>query len=171
MIKGYCHVYTGDGKGKTTAAFGLAVRAACAGKSVYIGQFIKDMAYSETNIVKYLPNIQVEQLGLGCFIDGPPKEADYEAAHKALEKCGQFLKDGTYDVVVLDEINIALYLKLLPVDLVLKALDERDSKVEVILTGRYAPEMLMQYADLVTEMKEIKHYYKQGVLSRKGIDC
>jgi len=171
MEKGYCHIYTGDGKGKTTAAFGLAVRAACSGKKVYIGQFIKDMAYSETQITDKFPSIKIEQLGLGCFIESLPTEADFKAATKALDQCSEYMKNGQYDLVILDEINIAVSLKLLKVEDVLERLKERKKNVEVVLTGRYAHASLIDYADLVTDMKEIKHYYQQGVLSRRGIDC
>lgn len=170
MEKGYVHVYTGNGKGKSTAAFGLAVRAAMSGKSVYIGQFVKDMKYSETRITNFIKNIRIEQLGEGCFIYNAPEASDRLAAQKALSHCADILKEGSYDVVVLDEIHIALYYKLIEVDAVLEALENRATHVEVILTGRYAPDALIEKADLVTEMLEIKHYYKQGVLSREGID-
>ena len=171
MIKGYIHIYTGSGKGKTTAAFGLALRAACAGKKVYIGQFVKDMQYSETAITGILPAIEIEQLGRGCFISKDPVQADIDAAEVALATCVAKLNSGTYDVVILDEIFIALYYGLIQTDQVLEALNNRPEQVEIVLTGRYAPEALIERADLVTEMKEIKHYYSQGVLSRKGIDC
>lgn len=170
-MQGYCHVYTGNGKGKTTAAFGLALRAACSGKKVFIGQFIKDMAYEETKIRNLLSNITIEQMGLGCFFDREPDEKDYLAASDALLRSKEIMIGGAYDVVILDEIIIAIHLGLLHEEEVLKALKMRDEHVEVILTGRYATEGLIDYADLVTEMKEVKHYYTQGVLSRKGIDC
>lgn len=171
MEKGYIHLYTGNGKGKTTAAFGLAVRAACAGKNVYIGQFVKDMKYSETAITESLPRITIEQLGEGCFNDRKPADHDLLAAEAALTRCREILSSGNYDVVILDEITIAHYFGLITEDAVLELLRNRAPQVEVILTGRYAPEAWIEAADLVTEMKEIKHYYQQGVLSRKGIDC
>lgn len=171
MEKGYIHVYTGDGKGKTTAAFGLAVRAACAGKRVYIGQFVKDMAYSETQIAKVLPQIVIEQLGEGCFINRKPTNDDIKAAHNALDTCEVILKEGEYDLVILDEVFIALYYKLFTTESLIERLKAKANHVEVIMTGRYAPEEIIEYSDLVTEMKEIKHYYTQGVISRKGIDC
>lgn len=172
MDKGYIHIYTGNGKGKTTAAFGLAVRAACFGKRVYIGQFIKNMKYNETRIEAYLPNIKIEQLGKGCFIDKAPDEADRAIARKSLGICTEILKNGEYDIVILDEINIAIYFKLISVEEVISALDNRAEQVEVVLTGRYAPDELIDKADLVTEMKEVKHYYSsRGILSRPGIDC
>lgn len=171
MSKGYMHIYTGNGKGKSTAAFGLAVRAACADKKVYIGQFVKDMKYSETAIVDVLPNIEIEQLGRGCFIKKDPDPADIQIAKEALIHCAEILQLGTYDLVILDEIFIALYYELIELNAVIQALTNRATHVEVVLTGRYAPDALIEMADLVTEMKEIKHYYTQGVLSRPGIDC
>ena len=171
MEKGYVHVYTGNGKGKSTAAFGLAVRAACAGKSVYIGQFVKDMKYSETAIAEKFSNMTIEQLGEGCFIYAPPEDKDRVAAQTGLTSIKEKMKSGTYEVVILDEIFIAIYYGLVSDQDLLDALRQRHPSVEVVLTGRYAPDTIIAAADLVTEMKEIKHYYSQGVLSRKGIDC
>ncbi|RKD25336.1 cob(I)alamin adenosyltransferase [Caminicella sporogenes DSM 14501] len=170
MEKGYIHVYTGNGKGKTTAAFGLALRAACAGKKVYIGQFVKGMKYSEVKVQEYIPTIEIEQLGRDCFIYREPEKEDIEAARKGLEKCKKIVEEGKYDVVVLDEINIALYFKLFTLEEVLDMLKNKAEHVEVILTGRYAPKEIIDIADLVTEMKEIKHYYTKGVQARKGIE-
>ncbi|WIF95333.1 cob(I)yrinic acid a,c-diamide adenosyltransferase [Caminicella sporogenes] len=170
MRKGYIHVYTGNGKGKTTAAFGLALRAACAGKKVYIGQFVKGMKYSEVKVQEYIPTIEIEQLGRDCFIYREPEKEDIEAARKGLEKCKKIVEKGKYDVVVLDEINIALYFKLFTLEQVLDMLKNKAEHVEVILTGRYAPKEIIDIADLVTEMKEIKHYYTKGVQARKGIE-
>lgn len=171
MEKGYVHVYTGNGKGKTTAAFGLALRAAMAGKKVYIGQFVKDMKYSETGISEIVDHIIIEQLGRGCFIVDPPEEEDKQYAEMALAKCADILSSGSYDVVILDEINIAFHYELIDALKVIEAIKNRAPHIEVVLTGRYAPESIIQMADLVTEMLEVKHYYSQGVLSRKGIDC
>jgi len=171
MERGYVHVYTGNGKGKTTAAFGLAVRALCAGKSVYIGQFIKDMKYSETKIIEKFENLTIEQLGRGCFIYKDPEKEDVAAAKKGLEKAEEILKGDKFDVVILDEITIAVYFKLFSTGDLISILNKRNREIEVVITGRYAEKNLIDYADLVTEMKEIKHYYKdQGVLSREGID-
>ena len=168
--RGYIHVYTGNGKGKSTAAFGLAVRALCAGKSVYVGQFVKSMKYNETKIEGMFEHIRIEQLGRGCFINKNPEEIDIRMAHEGLAHCAEILQCGEYDVVILDELNIALYFGLVQVDEVLAAIRQRNPKVEVVVTGRYAPQELIDEADLVTEMKEVKHYYQQGVLSRNGID-
>lgn len=170
MDKGYVHVYTGNGKGKTTAAFGLAVRAALSGKKVFIGQFIKDMKYNETKITDYLKNITVKQLGCGCFIDRQPAEEDVRLAALGLEECAEAMKSGDWDVVIMDELTIAICYKLIDIFDVIEALDGRAEKTEVVITGRYAPKELTDCADLVTEMCEVKHYYTQGVLSRDGID-
>lgn len=168
-MAGYVHVYTGNGKGKTTAAFGLAIRSLYAGKKVYIGQFIKSMKYHETGLANDFDNIVIEQYGQDCFIDKEPTQRDIELAKEGLEKIKKILQMD-YDVVVLDEITIALYFKLFSVEMLLEVLKNRNDKIEIIITGRYAPDELIDYANLVTEMKEIKHYYKDGVLSRDGID-
>lgn len=170
MEKGYMHIYTGNGKGKTTASFGLALRALCAGKKVYIGQFVKGMKYSEVKAQDYFENLEIHQFGKSCFIKREPTEEDILLAKKGLEESIKALSSGKYDVVVLDELNIALYFKLFTVEEVIDALNKRLLSVEVVITGRYAPEELIKMADLVTEMKEIKHYYQKGVLARKGIE-
>lgn len=170
MKRGYIHVYTGNGKGKTTAAFGLAVRALCAGKSVYVGQFVKSMKYNETKIESLFERIRIQQFGRGCFIDKNPETADIEMAQKGFAHCTDILTAGEYDVVILDELTIAIYFGLLSADQVMDALERRNPTVEVVITGRYAPQQLLDMADLVTDMTEVKHYYTQGVLSRNGID-
>lgn len=170
MEKGYIQVYTGNGKGKTTAALGLAIRAICAGKKVFFGQFIKGMDYSELKSVEYIPNLKIEQFGRDCFIYNEPTEEDIKLAKEGLEKCGKILNEGKYDIVVLDELNIAVYFKLFTSEEVIEILKEKAYHVEVIITGRYAEDNIVELADLVTEMKEIKHYYNEGVEARKGIE-
>ncbi|MFW6265068.1 MAG: cob(I)yrinic acid a,c-diamide adenosyltransferase [Bacillota bacterium] len=170
MEQGYIHIYTGNGKGKTTAALGLALRAVCAGKKVYIGQFVKGMKYSETKAEDYLPYFEMHQFGRNCFIRNEPSQEDIDAARRGLEICKQVLKDGKYDIVILDELNIALYYNLFPLEEVIEILKNKNPQVEVIITGRYAPEKLIEFADLVTEMREIKHYYQEGVQAREGIE-
>lgn len=170
MDKGYIQVYTGDGKGKTTAALGLALRAVCAGKKVYIGQFVKDMKYSEASAGKYLPGFKIEQFGRGCFFEREPSKKDIQAAEKGLEKIEEILIIGNYDIVILDEINIATYYNLVSPEQVIKVIEKKSKAIEVILTGRYASDIIIQKADLVTEMKEIKHYYNKGVIARNGIE-
>ena len=170
MDKGYIHVYTGNGKGKTTAALGLSVRGICAGKKVYFGQFVKGMKYSETKAVEYLPNFEIHQFGRNCFIEKDPTQEDIDVARKGLDRCREVLTSGKFDIVVLDELNIALYYKLFSIEEVLEILENKAPEIEVIITGRYAPKEIIEIGDLVTEMKEIKHYYEKGVMARKGIE-
>ncbi|HPE86525.1 MAG: cob(I)yrinic acid a,c-diamide adenosyltransferase [Bacteroidales bacterium] len=170
-MQGMVHVYTGNGKGKTTAAFGLSLRAAGAGKNVFFAQFVKGRSYAEIRAVeKYLPMITVKQYGLDCFIYNDPTEKDIQAAQKGLEEVTGILSSGQYDVVVLDEAAIALYYRLFSLDSLWNAINGRAEKTEVIVTGRYAPQELIDNADLVTEMKEIKHYYSKGIEAREGIE-
>jgi cob(I)alamin adenosyltransferase len=129
------------------------------------------MKYSETAIGDYVKNITVEQLGKGCFISNDPIDEDRRVAGLALKRCNELMTSGYYDVMILDEVTIALHYKLIKLEEVITGLKARAPHVEVVITGRYAPEELITFADLVTEMVEIKHYYKEGVLSRKGIDC
>lgn len=168
--KGYVQVYTGNGKGKTTAAIGLAMRAICAGKKVFMGQFIKGMAYSEQKLPDLVPNFTMELWGRDCFIDGPPSEEDLAEAKKGLEKAKKVINSGEYDVVILDEINVATYFKLFTAEDILELIDNKPDYVELILTGRYCPYEVINRADLVTEMVEINHYYHKGVQARKGIE-
>ena len=168
--KGYIQVYTGNGKGKTTAALGLALRATCAGKKVYMGQFVKGMKYSELNAMNYLPDFVMERFGKNCFIYNDPTQDDIDRAVRGLKICEEVINSGKYDIVILDEINIALFYKLFSPEDVIKILDNKPEKTEIILTGRYAPQEIIDRADLVTEMAEIKHYYYKGVKCRKGIE-
>ena len=171
MTKGFIHLYTGNGKGKTSAAFGMALRAAMAGKKVYIAQFIKNMKYSETKIEELLDNITIHQFGHGCYLVKDVDETDKQAAREGLEACRLALSSGAWDLVILDEVTIALHFKLFSTDKLLRILEEKAEHTEVILTGRFAPQELSDRADLVTDMVEVKHYYTQGVLSRPGFDC
>ncbi|PRR78272.1 Cob(I)yrinic acid a,c-diamide adenosyltransferase [Clostridium liquoris] len=168
--KGYVQVYTGNGKGKTTAALGLSLRAVCAGKKVFFGQFAKGMKYSELKAAELLPNFTMEQFGKDTFILGTPTKADIAEAKKGLKRAEEVLTSGEYDVVVFDEMNIALFYDLFTVEEILALIDKKPEKTELILTGRYAKQEIIDRADLVTEMKEIKHYYTQGVPCRVGIE-
>ena len=169
MEKGYVHVYTGNGKGKTTAALGLALRAVCAGKKVFFGQFAKGMDCSELKAANLINDLTIKQYGRDAFIIKPSKE-DKEAAEEGLKEIESILKSDEFNVVILDEINIALHYNLLDIDNVIDILNKRNENIEVILTGRNAPEKIIEFADLVTEMKEIKHYYNSGVDARIGIE-
>jgi cob(I)alamin adenosyltransferase len=170
-MKGYIQVYTGNGKGKTTAALGLALRAVGDGKKVFFAQFVKGKPYSEINAIQYfLPNITIKQYGLGCFIRKSANQADIDAARKGLQEVTEIINSGEYDMVVLDEANIALHYKLFSVDELLFIIQSKPDSTEIIVTGRYAPIKLLEVVDLVTEMKEIKHYFNEGVEARKGIE-
>jgi cob(I)alamin adenosyltransferase len=172
-FKGYIQVYTGNGKGKTTAALGLALRAAGCGLRSYVGQFLKGQAYGEIAAVRKLaPSITIEQFGRKGFVHVTenPDDEDIQRARTGLEKCRRAMLSGRYAVIILDEVNVALHFRLLSVKDVLGFLNEKPADVEVILTGRYAPPSLLRRADLVTEMKEKKHYYRQGVRARTGIE-
>lgn len=170
LEKGYIQVYTGNGKGKTTAALGITLRTICACNKVFFGQFMKGQDYSELKACQYLPGLTMEQFGGVCFVNGEPSEKDFIDAQKGLERMKEVLTSSEYDVIVFDEINTTLFFKLLSVEEVLTVLDLKPEKTEIILTGRYAPQEIIDRADLVTEMKEIKHYYNAGVDSRIGIE-
>ena len=169
--KGYLQVYTGNGKGKTTAAFGLAVRALCVGKRVFIGQFVKSMKYNETRLEACFPGrLAVRQFGRGCFPGHRPEDEDVRLAQEGLRECAVILASGEWDLVIPDELTIAVYFGLLSDKEILEVIGQRDTGTEVVITGRYASEALLALADLVTEMREVKHYYTRGVLSRDGFD-
>jgi cob(I)alamin adenosyltransferase len=169
--KGYLQVYTGDGKGKTTAALGLALRAAGAGLRVYVAQFVKGMHYSELDALKRLEDlITVKQFGRDCFIRRQPGQADIAAARAGLEEVRRVLAAKACDVLILDEASIATFYNLFSVDELLALIDSRPEGVEVIVTGRKADPRLLEKADLVTEMREVRHYYAKGVQARAGIE-
>ncbi len=164
-------VYTGNGKGKTTAALGLALRAAGAGLKVYICQFLKGRYCCELASLKKLKNIKVRQFGSKCFVMGKSfSERDKELASRGLEAANQAIKANKYDMVILDEINVALKHKALQLDKVIALLKNTPQKIELILTGRNAHPAIVKIADLVSEIKDNKHYFKKGVMARKGIE-
>ncbi len=168
---GYIHVYTGNGKGKTTAAFGLAMRAAGKGKRVCIVQFMKPGNRYGEQISADRLGIEIHSFGTERFVNKKnPREEDIRLAREALTMSREKLKSGDYDVVILDEVNVAMDFGLVPVEDVVDTLKSRNEKTEVILTGRHAPEQIVEIADLVTEMKEIKHYFRAGVVAREGIE-
>lgn len=171
--KGYIQIYTGNGKGKTTAALGLALRAAGHGLKVYIGQFLKGQMYGELVSVKKLsPLITIKQFGRKGYIHVTknPDEEDIKRAKRGLKKCLEAMLTKKYRIIILDEINVAVDFNLLSKEEVHKFLDQKPDEVEIILTGRYAPPSFIKRADLVTEMKEKKHYYAKGVRARDGIE-
>jgi cob(I)alamin adenosyltransferase len=172
LKKGIVQVYTGDGKGKTSAAFGLALRAIGRGLKVYVIQFIKGgFDYGELYVVDKLPNITLRAFGRGKFVtQQPPGEEDVRLAEEAFQLAKKIVESGKYDMVVLDEINVALNLKLISLEEVLELIRRKPRHVELVLTGRYAPEQIIEAADLVTEMREVKHPFKKGCQARKGIE-
>lgn len=168
---GLIQVYTGDGKGKTTAALGLALRAAGRGMKVLIIQFMKKWDYGELHSLKLIPHITLETFGAKEFIyKGKAKKIDYEEAEKAFSFGVEGVQSGNYDLVIFDELNMALYYELLDLKEVIKKIKEKPENVEVVITGRKAPQEIIEIADLVTEMREVKHPYQKGVEARKGIE-
>ena len=170
-MKGYVQVYTGDGKGKTTAALGLALRAAGAGLKIYIAQFVKGMKYSELESLKKISgSIEIKQYGRDCFIYKEPDDEDIKAAREGLSEVRDIMNSGKYDIIILDEANIATYYTLFSVEVLLDFIRSKPENVELIITGRMADPKVMEEADLVTEMKEVKHYYQKGIQARDGIE-
>jgi len=163
-------VYTGNGKGKTTAAIGLAIRAAGAGFNVYIGQFAKGKCYNEIKALKKIGKIKVEQFGRRCFIKSSPEKIDVQMALSGLKRVNEIISAGKYRVVILDEINIAVKLKLIPLKGLMELIKHTPGNIELVLTGRYAHPKIKQSADLISEVKERKHYYAKGVKARRGIE-
>lgn len=171
LPKGYIQVYTGDGKGKTTAALGLALRAAGHGLHTYIGQFMKGQRYGELEALKDHPYIKIEQYGDARYIHREDVTAEQVTqARRGLARAREAMLSEEYDIVVLDEINVTIWFGLLEAKEVLALLDEKPEHVEIVITGRRAPQALIDRADLVTEMREVKHYHRQGVTARRGIE-
>lgn len=172
LQRGLVQVYTGDGKGKTTAALGLALRAAGQGLNVYIIQFMKGWAhYGELTALEHQPNIILRQFGRPDFVDKEkPKPIDIQLARKALRHAQEIVASERYDLVILDEVNVALDYGLIDLDEVIALIENKPRKVELVLTGRYAHPRLIELADLVTEMVEVKHPYRQGMEGRRGIE-
>lgn len=165
--KGFVQIYTGCGKGKTTAAIGLAIRAAGAGMKVFFGQFLKSRRCTEHEVFDKIPNITHIFFGTGNFLVAP-SQADYIAAGSGAETCIKALQK--FDVCIFDELNIAFHKNLVDSGMFIAALKNKPEQVEVIITGRNAPAGLLEIADLITEMVEKKHYYKKGVPARRGIE-
>ncbi len=161
-------VYTGDGKGKTTAALGLALRAAGAGLKVYICQFLKGKYCCEHISLKKLKNVKIEQFGNGYFLKTVPKIEDIKLARCGLNKAKKAIKK--YDVVILDEINLALYHKLIKLEDILRLIKNTPKNTELVLTGRNVNPAIVKIADLVSEIKDRKHYYRKGTNARQGIE-
>lgn len=163
-------VYTGNGKGKTTAVFGLALRAAGSGKRVYIGQFCKGRCYNEVKALKKFKNIKVEQFGRRCFIKKSPEKIDLQMALDGFKTAFEIIHKKKYQLVILDEINIAVKLGLIPLIDLIKLIKQAPKNIELVLTGRYAHAKIIKLADLVSRIDEVKHYYKKGIKARNGIE-
>ena len=171
MERGYVQVYTGDGKGKTTAALGLALRASGHGLKVFIGQFMKGQDYSELRSAPRLEGLVMEQFGdPGWVYKGRLKPAQIEQAEAGMARAEAVLASGDFDVVILDEINMIVWFELVPLERVLALIASKPAGTELILTGRRAAPEVIERADLVTEMREVKHYYTQKVPARRGIE-
>ncbi len=164
-------VYTGNGKGKTTAALGLALRALGSGLRVCLIQFMKKGQFGEIKALKKYKKMTVRQFGLKTFVSSKkPKKQDIQAAKKAFRLVKKTIKEGKYDLIILDEINVAVYFGLIDVEDVVKAVKKASLSTEIVLTGRYAHAKVIKLADLVTEMKEKKHYFWKDKKARKGIE-
>lgn len=171
MEKGYIHVYTGAGKGKTTAALGLGMRAAGAGLQVHMVQFMKGRRYSEINTIETIKNFTITQHGRDEFVSKEhPEKVDIDLAQQGFHYATAIIRDGKYDLIILDEINVAVDFNLIALGDVLGLIEAKPEELELVLTGRYAHPDIVRQADLVTEMLEIKHPYQQGILARRGID-
>lgn len=169
---GLVHVYMGHGKGKTTSALGIVLRmAGCGGKSAVV-QFMKGWPYSEAKGLQFLPGVTLFQTGRADYVY-PDKidPLDYSEAERGLSIGAEAVFSGEYDLVVLDELNVALSFGLVPLDRVLALIGRKPPHVELVFTGRNPPQELIDRADLITEMIEIRHPYQKGILARKGIDC
>lgn len=170
--KGLVQIFTGNGKGKTTAALGTILRAAGHGLKVFIVFFMKgDYEYGEFSALPKLPNIEIRKSGFRQFTDPLNiKPEEKEQAESALAAAGKAILSGSYDLVVLDEVNVALEYNLIELDEVIKLIEDKPPHVELILTGRYADDRLIEMADLVTEMVKVKHPFDKGIKARKGIE-
>jgi len=173
FIQGYIQIYTGNGKGKTTAAIGQAVRAAGFGLKSYIAQFMKEFPYNELESLKHLDKwITIEQFGGDEFVYKKelPGEDEIRKAAKGLNAVIKNMLSGEYNIIIMDEVCVSIYFGLFTVKDVLPIIEQKPNDVELILTGRYCPDELLERADLITEMKDIKHYYEKGITSRRGIE-
>ena len=169
-MKGYVQVYTGNGKGKTTASLGLAIRAAGAGLKVFILQFMKQGDYSEIKALSKFDTIDVAQYGAGKFVKGKPSEEEIQSCREGYQRLCQLIQANEHDLIIAEESNVAVMCGLITPEEQLALIDMKPENMELVFTGRGATEELVERADLVTEMTEIKHYYKKGVAARVGIE-
>jgi len=166
------HVYTGNGKGKTTAALGLAFRASGHGKHVLIVQFMKgETKYGEISSSEHFPNLTIVQFGRPQFVNlRHPSPEDIELAKKGLAYAKEAIESKKYGMIILDEINVALHAGLVSLADVLQLIEKKPEELELVFTGRWASEKIIEKADYVTEMKEIKHPFRKGFLGRMGVE-
>ena len=176
MVKsGKLQLYTGDGKGKTTAAVGLAVRAAGAGLRVFFGQFLKNGSSCEFRVLEGVAGVDCHLFGRGKYLRGKPSRQDVAMARAGLAECARAIASGDYGVVIMDEACGAVDAGVIKVRELMAAIRpdgkaSRQGLTEVVLTGRGAPPELLAVADLITDMREARHYYAAGVSARKGIE-
>ena len=171
LKKGFIHVYTGNGKGKTTAAIGLGIRATGEGLKVIMIQFMKGRRYSEIDTLQHIKNFTIVQFGRDEFVSKEkPDQIDIDLAQKGLLYAKDVVQKGQYDLVILDEINVAVDFHLISLEDLINLIDKKPETIELVLTGRYASPEIIKHADIVSEILEIKHPYQTGVQSRKGID-
>jgi cob(I)alamin adenosyltransferase len=171
LKKGYIHVYSGHGKGKTTSAIGLGMRAAGAGFKVHMIQFMKGRKYCELGSIEKVSKFSYSQHGRDEFVNKEnPEQIDIDLANEGFMKAKELIKSKKYDMIILDEINVAVDFNLIDLQEVLKVIDEKPENLELVLTGRYAHPEIVISADYVTEMIEIKHPYQLGIQARKGVD-
>ena len=172
MGKGYIQVYTGEGKGKTTAALGLSLRAAGAGLKVFIAQFVKKKRCSEHKIIaeRLGDLITIRRYGAGLIRQEKTTEADAEGARKGLKEVMLAMESGEYQLVILDEVNVAVHYGLVALSELIDIMEKKGPDLELVITGRYAEQAVIDKADLVTEMREVKHYWRKGIKARRGIE-
>lgn len=170
-MTGYIQLYTGNGKGKSTAAFGLALRAVGAGLTVMVAQFLKQGEYSEIKALKsFAGRIEVRQYGCGKFVRGKPSEEEKQSARQGLAEIRGWIQNKSFDMLVVEEGNVAVTCGLITEEELLELMTIKPEEMELVITGRGATDRLIEKADLVTEMKEIKHYFQKGVRAREGIE-
>lgn len=173
LDQGYIQVYTGNGKGKTTAAIGQAIRALGNGLKVHFVQFMKNYPYGELKVLENIhPNFTIKRYGTDDFVfkKMPPDEKLIAEMRNGLKDVEKMMLSGSRDIIILDEILVSVYFKIFNVQEIISFLKKKPKKVEIILTGRYCPEQIIRLADLITDMKEVKHYYQKGVSARTGIE-
>lgn len=170
LEKGYVQIYTGNGKGKTTAALGTAVRCALSGGRVYMAQFLKGQDCGEIHLPEKTDRIEIHQFGSEEFICGVPDDNDKKMAAEGLNSARAAMLSGNYDIIILDEINCCMDMGLVSLEDAAGFIDSKPENVELILTGRNCPAEIIEKADLVTEMREVKHYFSKGTEARKGIE-